>query len=470
MSLSMAFYEQIKTGRYWKQEENIVVGVSGGVDSMVLFDLLYHLPEKVRPALHVAHVNHKLRPESDGDEQFVKEQMTERSVPVHVHTWDESDHPVSGIEQEARMIRYRFFEEVAEKVGSRFILTAHHRDDQVETVLMRLVRGNSLDELTGISLERKHHDQTLIRLLLPYNKESIEDYAKKRQLSWKEDESNRLALYTRNRYRNDIIPRLEQENAAVKRHIVEFSEDIKDLLKALDPLIEGEISRSFQISDSCMTVDLKSFSTEEKGFQKIVLSKAFKKWPHRSSYAIGQTHVKLLLDWFYSGGPNTQMDLPDDLVARKEYDSCIIEKHSDAIKNKSDVFFKERLELNQWKKISETERIGWFDHENFHEENDTSGHRLYLAIDDVKEPLLLRHRKKGDRMKVKGLNGSKKVKDIFIDQKVPIKKRDDAWVVTDENGEIIWLVGYKESPLSLNALTDTITYVLIYQKTSETDN
>ena len=126
----------------------------------------------------------------------------------------------------------------------------------------------------------------------------------------------------------------------------------------------------------------------------------------------------------------------------------------------------EKLETNQWKKLSETEKIGWFEREVYQQSSNQNAHCLYLEKESVKEPLFIRHRKAGDRMKVKGLNGSKKIKDIFIDQKVPTKKRQDAWLVTDEEDTIVWLVGYKESPLSLNPLTDTITYVLIYQNTS----
>ncbi|MGO1356347.1 tRNA lysidine(34) synthetase TilS [Alkalibacterium gilvum] len=466
MGLGKQFCEQIVTQRYWKKDDTVIVGVSGGVDSMVLFDLLYHLPENYRPIIHVAYINHKLRQESDAEEHFIKEYMKKRSVPVHVYIWDKKDHPTSGIEQEARKIRYQFFSDVAKEINSEIILTAHHFDDQVETILMRFIRGNSLDELTGISVERMNQKQRIIRPLLPYKKECIKAHAEQRKIPWKEDESNQLGIHTRNRYRNEIIPKLEQENPAVKAHIHEFSEDIKDLLSALKPLVEEEIKRSFKITESGMTVNLTSFSTIEKGFQKIVLSKAFKKMQGANHFAVSQHHIKLLLDWFKTGGPNTQLDLPEPLIARKEYDRCIIENRENVSQKNRVVIESEKLEINQWKKLSETEKIGWFEREVYQQSSNQNAHCLYLEKESVKEPLFIRHRKAGDRMKVKGLNGSKKIKDIFIDQKVPTKKRQDAWLVTDEEDTIVWLVGYKESPLSLNPLTDTITYVLIYQNTS----
>ncbi len=170
MSLTEEFLAQIKTKNYWKAGEKVVIGVSGGVDSMVLFHLLQQLPQDHRPALVVAHINHHLRSEADGDEAFVKSWMQKYDVPVHTYQWPRSEHPASGFEQEARKVRYRFFNEVAGKTGSALILTAHHRDDQVETVLMRFVKGSSIEELTGIVETRRTEGNTLIRPLLPYSK------------------------------------------------------------------------------------------------------------------------------------------------------------------------------------------------------------------------------------------------------------------------------------------------------------
>ncbi|GEK89998.1 tRNA(Ile)-lysidine synthase [Alkalibacterium putridalgicola] len=464
MDLAEDFLNQIQSKSYWRAGESIVVGVSGGVDSMVLFDLLNQLPDDCRPDIHVAHVNHQLRPESDAEEHFIKKWMKTYAVPVHTYTWNKTDHPAAGIEQAARNVRYRFFSEVAEKVNSRFILTAHHRDDQVETVLMRLVRGSSLDELTGISNERPAEGRIVLRLLLPYSKDRILNYARENAVSWREDESNQSSLYTRNRFRHHIIPELKLENPALEKHIYDFSSDMNDLLKVVEPLIEAELARSFGLSPTRMQLNLSSFLTQEHGFQKIVLRRAFKKWRTEQVYAISQQHVDLLLDWFEAGGPNTYLELPGRLTAQKEYDKCIIEEAVNSEETNASDAVSEVLELGQWKVLNETEKIGWFTYETFRKMVGMKGQIIYLAEKGIEWPLVVRHREPGDKMKVKGLDGSKKIKDVFIDQKVPRKKRDEAWLITDSRGQIVWLAGYKESPLSLNPLTDTIIYVLIYQK------
>lgn len=466
MDMAQEFLDQIKENSYWDAGENIVLGVSGGVDSMVLFELLNRLPEDCRPSIHVAHVNHQLREGSDEEEMFVRKWMETNHIPVHTYTWDQDDHPIAGTEVEGRKVRYRFFNEIANKVASRFILTAHHRDDQVETVLMRFVRGSSLNELTGIATKRASGEHVVLRLLLPYSKEMIVNYARENDITWREDESNLSDRYTRNRFRHQIIPELRRENPSLEQHIYDFSKDMEDLLDAVEPLVDEELERSFEFASERIQIDLSSFQTRDKGVQKIVLRTAFKTWRKEEAYAVSRSHIEQLIDWFQSGGPNTHLELPNQLIALKEYDTCIIEETNSMSKRNNSNNESRKLKVNQWVKLNETERIGLFTHEKFKQMNKLDGQFLYLGEKGMEWPLTVRHRWNGDRMNVKGLNGSKKIKDIFIDQKVPRKKRDEAWLITDRQGEIIWLAGYKESPLSLNPLTDTIIYVLVYQHTA----
>ncbi|MDZ7834114.1 MAG: tRNA lysidine(34) synthetase TilS [Alkalibacterium sp.] len=465
VNLADSFLDQIKTERYWHAGETVVIGVSGGVDSMVLFELLNHLPAEYKPHTAVAYVNHHLRKESDEEENFIKAWMKKYDVPVYTHQWPESAHPDSGVEEAARKVRYQFFHKVAEKTDSHIILTAHHQDDQVETVLMRLVRGSSLEELTGIPTVRREKEKRIIRLLLPYSKTQILNYAKVNEIPWKEDESNRSLVYTRNRYRNDIIPALKKENTSVERHIREFSNDIRDLLEVADPLISKELSRSFRVTDRGMQIDLSSLLNQEAALQKIMLRRAFKKLSGQKAYLVTRKHIDLLLEWFVTGGPNTVFELPGRYIARKEYAVCRIEKEDKDqaanLQRKNSVI---NLAVDQWKELDKDEQIGLFSLENFKTLDSRTCKMIYLNKKQISLPLIVRHRKPGDKMKVKGLGGSKKLKDMFIDQKVPQKKRDEAWIIADSSGEIIWVPGYKESPLSLDHLTDTISYVLVYQQ------
>ncbi len=279
---------------------------------------------------------------------------------------------------------------------------------------------------------------------------------------WREDDSNLSPAYTRNRYRHHIIPELKKENPALEHHIYAFSNEIEELFKVVEPTISRELQRSFQISPRSMSIDLSSFLKQDTGLQKLLLRRAFKILSDQNAYIISQTHIAVLIDWFNSGGPNSTLDLPQQFVARKEYDHCRISKAESSEVNRSNdesVI----LEVGSWKSLSDSERIGLFSYDGSRELDSVDQKAIYLNDDDVNTPLLVRHRKPGDRMEVKGMNGSKKIKDIFIDKKTPLKKRDEAWLVNDSSGQIIWLVNYKESPLSLDPLTDTISYVLVYE-------
>lgn len=464
MTLYKRFKQHIKEKHYWSAQEPVVVAVSGGVDSIVLLDLLDRLPENMKPAIVIAYVNHQLREVSDEEERFVRKLASHYGYPLYTKHWEKEKHPVSGIENAARLVRYHFFSEVADKLKSRIVLTAHHRDDQVETIMMRLVRGQTLEELSGIAEQRQMGEKEIIRPLLSYGKKALIKYAVSRQLEWREDESNRSMDFTRNRFRNNLIPLLKEENKAFDRHMLNFSEELADLLTLVGPLVEKELQRTVALDVDAMVINVPEFLALGKPMQKRVLNEAFNKWVQRDGiYLIKQVHIALLIDWLEEGNPNSSLDLPNNLVARRSYARCTIEGRGYEKEEQEPGDFK-LTNLNEWVDLNEGERIGLFTSIEESHVDERRVNRMYVDREELLLPLIVRHRQPGDRMRVKGLDGRKKVKDIFIDQKVPVNYRDTAWVIEDESRQIIWLVGYKESPLSLEHITDTISYVLIYQK------
>lgn len=467
MAVLSGFTNQISEADYWKAQETVIVGVSGGLDSIVLLDLLVDLPQEMKPAIHVAHVNHQLRPESDEEEAFVRKLCADYEVPCSVHTWNRSLQPDTGMEQAAREVRYAFFEKVAKKFNSSAILTAHHKDDQVETVLMRFVRGNSLDELTGIRQKRYSGGLTYIRPLLSFSKENLRDYALEKKLHWYEDETNQSDDYTRNRFRHTVLPLLREENAAVDEHIVSFAEEMSDVLSLLSPIIEEKLSQTMLLSEKEILIDRSAFLELDPILQKRVLEQAVKKWSANEAFLMKRIHSELLLKWLKTSSPNSSLDLPNNLVAVREYNTCRItykkERCSDESKCRKD---RQQFELSpdQWLRLPSNEVIGLLTREKYESivDKEAAG-ILYLDLQADQLPLKIRHRKSGDRMTLKGMQGTRKIKDIFIDQKVLLKTRDKVWVVTDKTEEILWLIGHKESALSLDPITDTISYVLVYK-------
>ena len=158
---------------------HILVGVSGGVDSVVLLHLLQAINDDTRPKISVAHINHQLRDESDSDEKFVRKLAESYRIPFYSYTWKKEEHPESGIEESARKVRYTFLKKLMKAHKIPVLMTAHHQDDQVETVLMKLARGSSLEQLTGIKLIQPLNEGQLMRPMLTFTKGQIYEYAKK---------------------------------------------------------------------------------------------------------------------------------------------------------------------------------------------------------------------------------------------------------------------------------------------------
>ena len=194
-----------------KKNDKVVIGVSGGPDSMTLLNILNNLKEKIEIEIYVAHINHMIREESDEETEYVKEFCERIGVSFffkRVDVESEAEKLKIGTEEAGRNIRYEFFIEVANKVGANKIATAHNSNDNAETVLMNIIRGSSISGLKGIE---KVRDEKYIRPIIECNRDEIEEYCKINNLNPKYDKSNLENIYTRNKIRNMLIPFIKKE-------------------------------------------------------------------------------------------------------------------------------------------------------------------------------------------------------------------------------------------------------------------
>ena len=194
-----------------KKNDKVVIGVSGGPDSMTLLNILNNLKEKIEIEIYVAHINHMIREESDEETEYVKEFCERIGVSFffkRVDVESEAEKLKIGTEEAGRNIRYEFFIEVANKVGANKIATAHNSNDNAETVLMNIIRGSSISGLKGIE---KVRDEKFIRPIIECNRDEIEEYCKINNLNPKYDKSNLENIYTRNKIRNMLIPFIKKE-------------------------------------------------------------------------------------------------------------------------------------------------------------------------------------------------------------------------------------------------------------------
>lgn len=456
--VEQAFQQEVK--EQFNPNQTAVIALSGGVDSMVLLELMRNLPDTIRPKLVLAHINHKLRPNSDMEEEAIRVFARENMLTLFVKKW--TGHPETAVEEAGRIFRYDFFHEIVERIEADYLLTGHHMNDQAETILMRLVRGGRFNRMKGIERTRSFGQATLYRPLLTFKKAQLYDYAAERNVLYFEDETNAELDFTRNRYRNDILPRLKKENPHAENHLAEFAESVQEIDSIISEVVYGHLEKS--VTDHKLS---RQYVLESCGPSGKYVLQAFIYKEINKPTEIGPSHIKTAMEWLVEGLPNSSFQLPNQYELVRRYDEIALKINS---KQNSDEFFEKELSLNSWNQLTSNDCLGIFTVgalKELLEANELleTDDIIYIPKDSVELPLRVRNRKNGDKMSLKGSNqGTKKIKDIFIDQKVPKEMREKAYIVEDDAGEIIWLVGFKESALSITFETDTIKYILIYRK------
>ena len=223
--------------------DNIVIGVSGGTDSICLLHVLNSLREKLGIKIYVAHINHMIREEADLETEYVSDFCKELGIECYVKKIDVQDFAKTnkiGTEEAGRNIRYEFFDEILKKVGANKIATAHNNNDKAETVLLNILRGSGASGLKGIEPIR---DNKYIRPLIETNREDIEEYCKQNNLKPKIDKTNLESIYKRNKIRNDLIPYIQKEfNPNIVKTINRLSEVATEENEFLEKIVEDKFN------------------------------------------------------------------------------------------------------------------------------------------------------------------------------------------------------------------------------------
>ncbi|MGP6139199.1 MULTISPECIES: tRNA lysidine(34) synthetase TilS [unclassified Jeotgalibaca] len=420
---------------YWQAGDQVLLAVSGGVDSMALLHAMQQLPFNERPEMTVLHIHHHLRTEAEKDYQLVHNYCEEHHLKLEVKHWTE--HPESNIEAAARAFRYEFFKEQMATTNSKLLLTAHHADDQMETILMRLARGSTLPGYAGIQRIRSFATGHLVRPLLAFEKKELYAYCAEHAVPFREDESNFSSDYTRNRFRNTIVPLLKQENEQAARHFGEFSDELSDLLSVATPVIKEASKQLFQKNGKDWVLSIQAFLEQPPAMQRLVLSYFLTNvWEATTQ----RQHTQQLLDLMVAGKPQAEIALIGGTVQRR-YDLITFKLTETAKLNK--LQFNQELELNKWLELPFNGKIGLFLSSTYASENGTIAR---LKAEEVVLPLIVRNWQHGDAIQLnKKQPFTKKIARIFIDNKIPNEDRDQAWVVTDYSGKILLVPGYATS-------------------------
>jgi tRNA(Ile)-lysidine synthase len=403
--------------------DKLVLALSGGIDSMVLADLLL----KVKVEFVAAHCNFHLRGhESDGDDWFVRKFAENRGIQCFVKHFETEKYAAKygiSIEMAARDLRYAWFEQLRQQLDYDKIAVAHHADDQAETFFINLLRGAGLNGLKGM----KPQNGVIIRPLLWASREQIRKYAVENHIVWREDHTNVESVYLRNRIRNQLLPVFDELQPKA-RH---------GLYKSLEHLAaENELYREL---------------LQEKLGQIIEYNGDIQRIPH-SAFLIQHSSFQLLFEWLRQYGFNTdQCHFIHEAVGMgigNQYCSpthCLVIGRDDLQLSE----IKERTDDEILIQIGEEEILSPV-HLRFSKLEktadfiiDKSSEVAQLDFDKLSFPLTLRHWRHADRFHPLGMKGSKLLSDFFVDQKFTEYQKQNVWLLVSADGEILWVVGYR---------------------------
>lgn len=457
----------IKRYALFKPNTTLVIGVSGGPDSMALLHYLNTIKETWSFKLIVVSVDHGLRgKESKADVAYVEAFCKAHKLAFHCVYLDvptfKKQHKM-GTQEAARKMRYSFFADQMKQHQADYLVLGHHGDDQIETVLMRLTRSSNPASLAGIPVRRPFASGEIIRPFLSVTKEAIQSYCEKNAISPRIDPSNEEDMYTRNYFRIHLLPLLKKQNPNLHRSIQKLSESITadtDYLDQQANLVMNEIVHSSNEANqaSCSINLLKKypFALQRRLFH-LILNHLYDVLPSGLHYS----HEEQFFDLIHSVRANVTVDLPENLHMTKSYQTLHFHFGQEEVAQLCEYLsVPGRVSLPTGAEVSTTVIT---DPRDFEQDKD----RLLLQVKDLERyaHLFVRYRKHGDRMYVKGLDGRKKVKDIFIDKKIPLYERDKWPLVVDQQGNVLWIIGLTKG--TTNDYSDGHQYIQVEYKSNE---
>lgn len=440
-----------------ENDNPIIVGVSGGADSMVLLEIL---SKTVTNKLIVAHLNHKFRgEEANKDAEFVKNESEKRGITsiikeIDVPAYMEENN--IGAEIAAREVRYQFYEEVAREWNATIIALGHHIDDQAETVLFRLIRGTGVNGISGIPYSRDLNGIKIIRPLLDVRRKEIEEYCYNNAITYITDQSNFSTMYFRNKIRLNVIPFLEEYNVKITQHLHQLAKVTQAENRYFNELADEFIQKNSIIGESECKLEIKKLKSIDISLQRRVIYLILKYL--KLSNDITSSHIEDILSLANQSHPSKSINLPG-IRAYREYDKIIFDNNKQIGK----IEYSYKLEIERDTQIPEVnKKIRLLIKDKYEEFDGISAVFDYELIEE--KNIIVRSRKDGDKIELPGVNGSKKIKDIFIDLKIPLTNRYKFPIIeTDDN--IIWLAGIRRSKHAyISKKTKKFLYIIILDK------
>jgi tRNA(Ile)-lysidine synthase len=432
--------------------ETVVVGVSGGNDSTALLHILAALNQQYQYGwvLHAVHLNHGFRgEEARQDARYAEELCRKLGVVFHPFEYDVPaymEETGMGAQEASRELRYRLYLEVAVKHGATKVALAHHADDQVETILFRLVRGTRLNGLAGIPKRRWLAEGSieLIRPLLHKTRQELEGYCRENGLTPREDSSNQSRKYKRNLLRLDVMPLLELVNDRYREHIVEAAEAIRQDEMYLESLSRERLEQVVTLQNpEEIVIDNDKFQSCDVALQRRMITLILSYLSKQTEWS--SQHVETVL--YMSGGsrPSAELHLPSQLVVNRVYGRIHFRRNG-----REEHIHKYCYELSVPGSTWIAESKAWV-HTSYLEGSmdwkRLSDNEAVFDADRLPGSLFLRNRRSGDRLTLFGSGAEKKLKELLIDAKVPRAWRDRLPLLT-AGDEVILVPGVRRSAVA----------------------
>jgi len=420
-------------------DDRVVVAVSGGPDSVCLLEILVRLREILKASLIVAHLDHGLRPREDEREtEFVETLARRLGIPCACERASQlANARGTCLEERARELRYRFFEGVLDKYHAQRVALGHNKNDQAETVVMNMLRGTGSAGLSGMPPVRENR---YIRPLIHTTREEILAYLRERDLPYMTDSSNLETKYLRNRIRLELMPIL----LTYQPRLIDHLEDLAFLCREENQFMEQEAEKRLQemimlASEQAFDISIDALKGLPVPLKYRVIRGAIRR-AKGNLRRMNLGHIRAVIELMTHRRPQARINLPGHIVVKRIYNKLRFCAGED-MKKAEFSYHIEGTGRFHLKAINRTITCEEIPRRGFTGPS-PSDWQCFLDLETLRWPLIVRNFRPGDKFMPLGLNGFKKLKDLFIDKKIPHEQRKSIPIL-ESNGDIVWVGGIR---------------------------
>lgn len=449
-------YQTIKKYNMIKKNDCIVMGISGGADSISLFHFLCTIQAEYHITLIGVHIHHGIRgKDADSDLDFVVKLCALYNIKCEIFKYNvhnESEKLKITEEEAGRIIRYKTFQQVLEKYKADKIAVAHNMNDQCETIIMRIFRGTGMLGLTGIPPIRNN----IIRPLIETSRDTIEQYCKINNFEYRQDYTNDMDIYTRNKIRLHLIPWIKSN---FNHSIIQTISNMSSLIQEEEDYINNQAKQSYENcvdlkDEQKIEINIKKFEKYPTVIQKRIIRLSIQNFIHDLK-DIEFSHITQILN-IINKNTGKKINITHGIIVEKQYDVLCLYFRKDI--NTINYCYDINLNGKTYIKENNLYITSQLKYEDFFEQKQNNLCTKVFDYDKIGGDIKIRNRLTGDKIYLKG-SGNKKLKDFFIDIKLPRQQRDKVALLATGNN-IIWILGYRVNSLyNVDENTKRLLYI-----------